>query len=74
MDQKDLEQFQEIVSLILKEEKEHPVAKPVSVEELSEAVDLSLNDDPISDEAFYSSFKTLVKKTPKTAKQFLLIS
>jgi len=67
MDQKDLEQFQEIVSLILKEEKEHPVAKPVSVEELSEAVDLSLNDDPISDEAFYSSFKTLVKKTPKTA-------
>ncbi|MFT6167184.1 MAG: glutamate/tyrosine decarboxylase-like PLP-dependent enzyme [Vicingaceae bacterium] len=67
MNQKDLEQFQEIVQLILKEEKDHPVAKPVTVDELSEAVDLTLNDDPISDEAFYDSFRTLVKKTPKTA-------
>ena len=67
MNQKDLEQFQEIVQLILKEEKDHPVAKPVTVDELSEAVDLTLNEDPISDEAFYDSFRTLVKKTPKTA-------
>ena len=67
MDQKDLEQFQEIVQLILKEEEVNPVAKPVSVQELSEAVDLSLNDHPITDDAFYNSFKTLVKKTPKTA-------
>lgn len=67
MNQKDLEQFQEIVQLILTEEKINPVAKPVSVDELSAAVDLSLTDNPISDEDFYSSFKTLVQKTPKTA-------
>ena len=67
MDQKDLQQFQEIVQLILTEEKDHPVAKPVSVEELSDTVNLTLQDDPISDEAFYNEFQTLVKKTPKTA-------
>jgi glutamate/tyrosine decarboxylase-like PLP-dependent enzyme len=67
MDPKDLQQFQEIVQLILTEERDHPVATPVSVEELSDAVDLTLQDDPISDEAFYNAFQTLVKKTPKTA-------
>ena len=67
MDQNDLEQFQEIVQLILREEENNPVAKPVSVEELSEALDLNLQDDPISDEAFYDSFKTLIEKTPKTS-------
>jgi len=67
MDPKDLQQFQEIVQLILTEEKDHPVAKPVSVDELSSAVNLTLQDDPISDETFYNEFQTLVKKTPKTA-------
>lgn len=67
MNQKDLEQFFEIVQLIVQEEQEIPVSKPVNIEELHSLLDLKLEDEPVSDEIFFGSFKELVKHTPKTA-------
>jgi sulfinoalanine decarboxylase len=67
MNQKDLEQFLEIVQLIVQEEQEVPVTKPINIEELHSLLDLKLEDEPVSDEIFFASFKELVKHTPKTA-------
>lgn len=67
MNQKDLEQFLEIVELILKEERQKPVASKIPVSELRTILDLELEDAPLSDEAFFDSFKELVRQTPKTA-------
>lgn len=67
MDKKDLQQFQEIVAIILKAEQQTPVTEPVLAEELFDKLDLSLDKQPMQEEEFYHSLKELVLHTPKTA-------
>ena len=67
MNNKDLSQFQEIVSQLIQAEKEEPVVKPIAAEKLFEQLDLSLQNEAIDDEAFYKSLKDLVFSTPRTA-------
>lgn len=67
MNNKDLSQFQEIVTQLIQAEKEEPVVKPIAPEKLFEQLDLSLNKEALDDEAFYKSLKQLVFNTPRTA-------
>ena len=65
--QNDLKRFQNIVNVLLESEKNQPVPEPVPAANLLEILDLSLSEDPISDESLESLLTDLVRKTPKTA-------
>ncbi|MEM6516332.1 MAG: pyridoxal-dependent decarboxylase [Bacteroidota bacterium] len=65
--QKDLELFQELSELLLKEEKYSPVATPIDAEKLYQTIDLSLPENAIIDDDFVSTLKDIIKNTPKTA-------
>ena len=65
--QKDLKLFNELVEYLIYEEKNNPVATPIDTTALYTTLDLSLNDDPIIDEDFKKTLKTIIKSTPKTA-------
>lgn len=65
--QKDLELFNQMVELLLSEEKEHPVAQPIKPSKLFKSLDLQLNEKPSLDKEFISSLTELIKHTPKTA-------
>jgi len=64
---KDLESFNLIVASLLKNEKEHPVTEKIEPDLLFEKLDLSLREEPISEEEFLKILQDIVLSTPKTA-------
>ncbi len=64
---KALSIFNEIVSELLQDEKINPVSKHIPVDDIFKTIDLSLNEEPISEAEFKNTLKSLVLKTPKTA-------
>jgi sulfinoalanine decarboxylase/sulfinoalanine decarboxylase/aspartate 1-decarboxylase len=65
--EKDLETFTDIFAALRHDEIENPVTKTIDAKELFQQLDLSLGDDPISDDTFNAALKALVLNTPKTA-------
>jgi len=64
---KTIELFQRITNDLLDDEEENPVAKHIPSSKLFETLDLSLQDDPLSEEAFETIVKELVFASPRTA-------
>lgn len=67
MKQQDLKLFSELCDFLLEEEKNNPVAKPISTTTLQNTLDLSLKEDGIIDEQLMTSLKDVIRYTPKTA-------
>lgn len=65
--QNTLEKFDRLVRELLEDESKQPVADFVPSGELYDTLDLSLNNEGISEEAFEKALKELVFKTPRTA-------
>ena len=65
----DIILFNTIANALLKKEVEEPVVDYIPVNELDQAVDISLSKNPISEEEFSEIVKDLVLKTPKTSSQ-----
>jgi len=63
----DLKLFQELTEILLTEERETPVAKPVHSAELYNSIDLSLPEEGSIDSEFKTALTQLIKHTPKTA-------
>lgn len=64
---KDIKLFSELCHILLEEESKCPVAKPINTSELYDVLDLSLNEDPMLDEAYKTTLIDIIKSTPKTA-------
>lgn len=64
---KDLKTFHHIASTLIKEEKTKPVTEVILPQELFETIDLSLKEQPISDEQHSEILEKVVLATPKTA-------
>ncbi|WP_040281348.1 pyridoxal phosphate-dependent decarboxylase family protein [Psychroserpens damuponensis] len=64
---KDLTLFTELVDYLISEEKNNPVATPIDSSLLYDTLDLSFNEDPMIDEDFTKTLKSIIKSTPKTA-------
>ncbi len=64
---KDLKLFNELVNLLLEEEKINPVSKPIDTEKLYDTLNLQLNELPTLDEDFKNTLHQIIKSTPKTA-------
>lgn len=62
-----LDLFQRITTDLLIDEKEHPVAKHIPSSELFDTLDLSLKEDPLSEEQFEKVVQELVFASPRTA-------
>lgn len=65
--QKDLNLFIELANLLLEEEQQNPVAKPIPTTTLYNELDLSLNEIGIADRELLKNLQTIIKSTPKTA-------
>ncbi|MFC4723415.1 pyridoxal phosphate-dependent decarboxylase family protein [Geojedonia litorea] len=63
----DLKLFNDLVELLLTEETQQPVAKPIDTDELYSTLDLSLGDYPALDSEFTAALQSIIKSTPKTA-------
>ncbi|MBR9921300.1 MAG: aminotransferase class V-fold PLP-dependent enzyme [Bacteroidetes bacterium] len=63
----DLTVFNKLVDQLLKAEKEDPVAPYIEADKLFETLDLNLEEEPMSEEAFGESLRQLVLNTPRTA-------
>lgn len=63
----DLALFNELVEVLLNDEEKNPVADRIESNKLFDTVDLSLNNNPMVDEAFKSVLKNVLVSTPKTA-------
>ena len=63
----DINLFNELVEVLLKEEEKSPVAKRIDSNKLLETINLSLNDSGLVDEEFKSLLKEVLISTPKTA-------
>jgi len=63
----DLVLFNELVDVLLNEEKQHPVADRIASDTLYEAIDLSLNAPAMIDQEFKEVLKDVLVSTPKTA-------
>lgn len=63
----DLELFNELTQILLKDEKSNPVAPRINAEKLYEALDLSLKEEGIPDDHFKSVMTDVIEATPKTA-------
>ncbi len=63
----DLGLFNELVEVLIKEEQQHPVADRIDADKLYDAIDLSLNDDGMVDDAFKNVLREVLVATPKTA-------
>jgi len=63
----DLSLFNELVEILLNEEKIQPVAERIEANELYETIDLSLNDNAMVDDEFKSVLRDVLVATPKTA-------
>lgn len=64
---KDLKLFQELAELLLDEEQNNPVAKPIPTELLYHKLDLNLEEEGMVDEDLKSVLAEIIKTTPKTA-------
>ncbi len=64
---KDLNLFNELVELLLKEEEQHPVADRIESEKLYQSIDLSLTNEAMIDAKFEEVLKEVLISTPKTA-------
>ncbi len=64
---KDIKLFSELCHILLEEESKQPVAQPINTSDLYDVLDLSLNEDPMLDEAYKSILIDIIKSTPKTA-------
>ncbi|OAB76134.1 pyridoxal phosphate-dependent decarboxylase family protein [Cochleicola gelatinilyticus] len=64
---KELELFNKLSALLLKAEKDQPVATPIPAERLLETLDISLQDTPVSEAYFEKTLEALVINTPRTA-------
>jgi sulfinoalanine decarboxylase/sulfinoalanine decarboxylase/aspartate 1-decarboxylase len=62
-----LDLFQRITNDLLVDEKENTVAKHIPSSELFDTLDLSLKEDPLSEDEFERVVKELVFATPRTA-------
>lgn len=62
-----LDQFNKIAKELLDDEDKNPVAEYVSSTDLYNTIDLSLNEDGISENEFEETLKDLVLKSPRTA-------
>lgn len=63
----DLALFNELVEVLIKEEKINPVAERIDSSELYETIDLSLNDGAMIDDDFKTLLSDVLIATPKTA-------
>ncbi len=63
----DLKLFNELVELLLQDEQQNPVAKPIDTDELYQTLDLQLNEEPSVDSDFKKALTDIIKSTPKTA-------
>jgi glutamate/tyrosine decarboxylase-like PLP-dependent enzyme len=63
----DLKTFNLIVEALLDDEQENPVSEKIDAKDLYSRLDLSLSDNPISEEEFQKALKDIVLSTPKTA-------
>ncbi|MFT5777313.1 MAG: sulfinoalanine decarboxylase [Crocinitomicaceae bacterium] len=64
---KDLTLFNELVEVLLQDEKAHPVATRIAADELYSALDLSLTEKAMVDDDFKNVLKEVILSTPKTA-------
>jgi len=65
--EKDLALFNKIANLLLKDEVEQPIVKPIPPEELYDSLDISLAATPASEAFFEETLEKLVLSTPRTA-------
>jgi sulfinoalanine decarboxylase/sulfinoalanine decarboxylase/aspartate 1-decarboxylase len=65
--EKDLALFNRLVALLLKKEKEEPVAKIIPPNEMYNLLDISLEDAPASEAFFEEVLEKVVLSTPRTA-------
>ena len=63
----DLGLFNELVEVLINEEKQHPVANRIEANDLYDSLDLSLNVNAMVDEEFKEALKDVLISTPKTA-------
>ena len=63
----DLALFNELVEVLIKEEKINPVAERIDSSKLYETIDLSLNDGAMIDDDFKTLLSDVLIATPKTA-------
>ena len=63
----DLGLFNELVEVLINEEKQHPVANRIEANALYDSLDLSLNINAMVDEEFKEVLKDVLISTPKTA-------
>jgi sulfinoalanine decarboxylase/sulfinoalanine decarboxylase/aspartate 1-decarboxylase len=63
----DLILFNELVEILINEEKENPVAKRIESSELYDSLDLSLNEGAMIDDTLKSLLREVLISTPKTA-------
>ncbi len=63
----DLALFNELVEVLLNEEKSNPVAERIDSDKLYDSIDLSLNDSAMVDGDFKSLLRDVLVTTPKTA-------
>ncbi|MBV1924378.1 MAG: cysteine synthase, partial [Flavobacteriaceae bacterium] len=59
--------FQKIAEELLEKEQSEPIIKPISTDLLWKKVDISLEDDPVSENEFEIILKNVVLNTPRTA-------
>lgn len=62
-----LNDFKEIVEALLQDEIEHPISKHIPVESLHQTLDLSLQDQAMTETDFKNTLKSLILKSTKTA-------
>ncbi|MDN6279951.1 MAG: aminotransferase class V-fold PLP-dependent enzyme [Psychroflexus sp.] len=65
--QEDLSLFQKIATKLLHKEKENGVVKPIPPKELFEQLDLELQEEALSEEAFEKTLTDVVLNTPRTS-------
>ncbi|PKP51231.1 MAG: cysteine synthase [Bacteroidetes bacterium HGW-Bacteroidetes-12] len=65
--QEDLKTFIEIANKLFEDEQHNPVVFPINPNELSQHIDLTLNDNPIAYNEFLETLTKLVLQTPKTS-------
>lgn len=67
----DLKLFEKLTQKLLKAEEEEPVLEPIPASEIFEQLDLRLEKEGMSEEAFALAIESLILNTPRTAtKQF----
>lgn len=63
---KSLDNFRQITDALLQDEKAHPVAEYIPSSSLYDVLDLSLNPEPMDENAFQDLLKDLVMASPRT--------